>query len=524
MHPAGSSRDHIYVGVISSFLIIAAFIFFFVRHQTFVHIDAIAHVNKARGVLDNIQPGLRQLGSVWLPLPHILMAPLATIDPLWRSGAAGSVLSILSFIGTSVFLFLTGFQWTGSAIVGWLAFLFFALNPHMIYLFTTPENEPLMILCAAGLFYYLVRWAQYEEWNDFALAAVFAFAGTWTRYEGWALAAMAVAAVPIVTRKRRVAASIIFAGAAVTGPLLWMVFNMVYFEDPLFFTYGAGSAQSIAAQSKFLTAGEWWNSASLYFTDVAYCLNPALIWLAMIGIVLSLVFLGRRYWRPTIILAGGCITIFVFYTINLYLNIVPISMPGIIKNDPYSVLNVRYGSVMAAVIPLFAALFVFIIWRKVDHRRAYSLLLLAPLFLPDPLPDATHENMSQQFTDNLFYTEATHNQHFWMPPFIVIARKLQADIDDRNDQTGLILTHTRIVHVVVWATGIPMRRFMTEMNKADWEANLVKVTNPKIRWVITEEGDQLWHAQAKLLQKDFTEVANAQYESTRLIHLYRRNE
>src|SRR6201984_1608954 len=100
------SRDRVLVGTIAAVIIVNAFLYFLARDQTFVHIDAIAHVNKARGLFDNIQPGLRQLGTVWLPLPHILMAPLAAIDPLWRSGAAGSTLSVLSFIGTSVFLFL----------------------------------------------------------------------------------------------------------------------------------------------------------------------------------------------------------------------------------------------------------------------------------------------------------------------------------------------------------------------------------------------------------------------------------
>src|SRR5205823_1285056 len=137
--------DHVFVFIISSVIIVNAFLFFLSRDQTFIHIDAIAHVNKARGLFDNLEPGLRQLGTVWLPLPHLLMAPLAAIDPLWKTGIAGSLLSILCFIGTSVFLFLTGFEWTGSRVVGWLAFLMFALNPHLIYLFTTPENEPLMI-------------------------------------------------------------------------------------------------------------------------------------------------------------------------------------------------------------------------------------------------------------------------------------------------------------------------------------------------------------------------------------------
>jgi hypothetical protein len=517
----GNARDHWYVLVISFILIVTAFLFFFFQDQTFVHIDAIAHVNKARGLFDNVNPGLQQLGTVWLPLPHLLMAPLAAIDPLWRTGIAGSVVSVLCFIGTSIFLFLTGLEWTGSSVAGWLAFLLFALNPHLVYLFTTPENEPLMIFCAAGLFYYLVRWAQNEEWKDFALAALFVFAGTWTRYEGWALAAMATVLIPVVTRKHRAAASIIFAGAAVAGPMLWMLFNHVYFEDPLVFTWGIGSAQSYAAQTKFVTAGKWWDSASLYFMDAAYCLSPILMWLAIAGIIASLMFIGRHYWRPTVILIAGGISIFAFYTINLYLNIVPIALPGMLQNDPHSVMNVRYGSVMAAAISLFAAQFVFAVWRQVERRRAYSFLLLAPLFLPDPLPNLTHESLNRQFTENLFYTEAIHNQSFWMPPFVEIAKKMKSDIEARNDQRGLILTNTRIVHVVVWATGIPMRRFVTEMNKDLWESNLESI-RPNVRWIITEEGDLLWHTHAALLQNNFVEVATAKGESTGRVHLYRR--
>src|ERR1041384_6704215 len=107
-------NDRLLIGVISAVIIVNAFLFLLSRDLTFVHIDAIAHVNKARGLFDNFIPGLRQLGTVWLPLPHILIAPLAVIDSFWRSGAAGSVLSIVCFVGTSVFLFSTGCEWTGS--------------------------------------------------------------------------------------------------------------------------------------------------------------------------------------------------------------------------------------------------------------------------------------------------------------------------------------------------------------------------------------------------------------------------
>ena len=514
-------RDRVLVGVIAAVIIVDAFLYFLSRDQTFVHIDAIAHVNKARGLFDNFAPGLRQLGTVWLPLPHLLIAPLAAIDPLWRSGAAGSFLSIVCFVGTSLFLFSAGYAWTGSTIAGWVAFLLFALNPHLIYLFATPESEPLMILCAAGLIYYLVRWTQGESWRDFGLAALFAFAGTWTRYEGWALAAVASVIVPIVTRSRRAASTVLFIGAAVLGPMLWMVFNMVYFDDPLMFAYGIGSAQSISAGKAFGTAGKLWDSIVRYFIDVAYSLSPGVLWLGVAGFVFALSLLRRRNWRPALVVVACGVTLFGFYVLNLYTNNVSILLPGMVEDDLQSTYNVRYGSIMAAAIPLFATLYVFMIWREVERRRAFALLMLAPLVLPDPIPPASHEPMDDQFTRNLFYTEAIHNQSFWMPPFIEAAEKLQADQDARHDEKGLVLTNTRIVHVVVWTAGIPMRRFLTEMNDYEWGLSL-KHIDPRVNWAITEEGDQLWHAQGKWLEKNWIEIASAKTDSTGRVHLYRR--
>lgn len=514
-------RDHVWVGVIAALIAVNAFLYFLSRHQTFVHIDAIAHVNKARALFDNFKPGLRQFGTVWLPLPHILIAPLAAIDVLWKSGAAGSLLSVLCFIGTSMFLFFTGRAWTGAAAVGWVAFLLFALNPHLVYLFTTPENEPLMILCAAGLLYYLVRWTQDETWRDLALAAVFAFAGAWTRYEGWALAATAVVVVSIVTRRRRIVSTILFAGGATLGPMLWMLYNRIYFDDPLIFTYGIDSARVNATGKAFGTAGRMWDSFVRYFIDVAYSLNPGVLWLGAGGFVLALTLLRHRNWRPTLVLVAGCVALFAFYVLNLYTNNVSILLPGVVKEDLQSTYNVRYGSIMASTIPLFAGLFVFMIWRQVERRRAVALLLLAPLILPDPVPAASHEASDEQFTRNLFYTEAIHNQSFWMPAFIDISENLKNDIDARRDTAALILTNSRIVHVVVWTTGIPMRRFVTETYEEEWRASLNNI-DPRIRWVITEEGDQLWHNQGQWLSKNWIEVASAKTDSIGRVHLYRR--
>ena len=95
------------------------------------------------------------------------------------------------------------------------------------------------------------------------------------------------------------------------------------------------------------------------------------------------------------------------------------------------------------------------------------------------------------------------------------------DVDARQDDSAMILTNTRIVHVVVWSTGIPMRRFITEMHDYEWGLSLSDV-DPRVRWAITEEGDQLWHGRGKWLQKNWIEVAVAKTPSTAPVHLYRR--
>ena len=133
----------------------------------------------------------------------------------------------------------------------------------------------------------------------------------------------------------------------------------------------------------------------------------------------------------------------------------------------------------------------------------------------------SQEPVQAQLTQNLFYSEGIRNQSFWMPPLVDVAKKLQTDMNAHADRESLILANTRIIHVTVWATGIPIRRFIHEMNKGHWEPNLTKIS-PEVRWVITEEGDQLWHAQGKFLQRNFIEVAPAETPSVSVVHLYRR--
>src|SRR3970040_1887441 len=67
--------------------------------------DAEAHLNIARRVVDSRTPGYFQIGTVWLPLPHLLIVPFVKDGTWWRAGVAGAVPSVACFIAAAVFLF-----------------------------------------------------------------------------------------------------------------------------------------------------------------------------------------------------------------------------------------------------------------------------------------------------------------------------------------------------------------------------------------------------------------------------------
>ena len=65
----------------------------YVNHSgwTLYYGDAEAHLDIARRMVDSRKPGYDQIGTVWLPLPHLLMLPFVKNNQLWQSGLAGAI-------------------------------------------------------------------------------------------------------------------------------------------------------------------------------------------------------------------------------------------------------------------------------------------------------------------------------------------------------------------------------------------------------------------------------------------------
>src|SRR6266852_6649335 len=203
------------VAWIASVVSVASFFYYFHRGELLLYGDAVAHINIARRVFDSRTPGLLQLGTVWLPLPHLLMLPFLLSRWLWQTGIGGSIPSLFAYVLSVVGIFrLVGSnlptfrqereRW-GTRFTAWFATAIFALNPNLIYLQTTAMTEPVylaLFIWAAVFFSDFVRSAGTP--SDAQLKSPltkcgFCLAGAClTRYDGWLLAVvMAVVALAV---------------------------------------------------------------------------------------------------------------------------------------------------------------------------------------------------------------------------------------------------------------------------------------------------------------------------------------
>ena len=120
-------RDFLQLTRITAVISLSALIFDYRQGALLFYGDAVAHINIARRIVDSRTPGLLQLGTVWLPLPHLLDIPFVVNDHLWQTGLGASIPSMVAYvIGTlGVFRLVRGLA---SRRAAWIAALVYALN------------------------------------------------------------------------------------------------------------------------------------------------------------------------------------------------------------------------------------------------------------------------------------------------------------------------------------------------------------------------------------------------------------
>jgi hypothetical protein len=471
--------------------------------------DAAAHINIARRVLDSRTPGWEQIGTVWLPLPHVLMLPLVGYDQLWRSGVAGSIPSGACFVLAGVLLFLAARRVFGSNAAAAAAALLLALNPNLLYMQAIPMTEALFLACLAGVLYFTVRFQEEQSWGSLVGAAAFCLAGALTRYEGWFLIPFVTGFFLVSARRRRVLAACVFGAITSLGPLYWLWHNYYFHGNALEFYSGIFSAKAIYqralahGEARYPGDGDWRTAARYVGTAIRLCAGWPLAALAIAGAALS-VLRRRALWPLLLLLLPP-----VFYIWSVYSGGTPIFLPWL---WPFSYYNARYGIAALPLLALAAAGVVAVCperWR----RGAATLAVLAAISPWLGYPRAESWVCWKESQVNSVARRSWTRQ---------AAEYFRANYR-RGDG---ILTSSGDLPAIFQQAGIHLKETLADYNRIPWRETIRGVRPVREKWVVAISGSEV----AQVLER--TRRTGPRYDLVKriaesgapAIEIYRRNE
>lgn len=388
------------ITILASALSLIAFLIYFRRGDLLLYGDAVAHINLSRRIFDSLTPGFDQLGTVWLPLPHLLMAPFVANDWLWRTGVAGAIPSMIAFVfgALGMFRLVSEAATQGRAsprtavAAGGLAAAIYALNPNLLYLQTTAMNEPLYLALLLWAVVWLQRFRTSIQDNrgsscaGRALVACGALsaAAEMTRYDGWFAAgfiAVAALLIWILNRQRiRVRAMALFVALVAGAPTCWLAYNYKLHGNAIDFANGPYSARAIEQRSPHPSTGPLHPGdhdvglAAVYFlrtveADLGQKGRFAMLLIAALGAL----FASRRSW-PLLLLW----TALPFYVYSIAYGSIPIFMPEL---PPWSYYNTRYGTALLPAISACVAMAAVFLVGRLQRRAVRAGLFAAVIVL-----------------------------------------------------------------------------------------------------------------------------------------------
>ena len=368
-------RDTAWVAILACCVSVASFVLYYRAGDVLLYGDAVAHINIARRVFDSRTPGLLQLGTVWLPLPHLLTIPFIVDHGLWQSGIGGSIPSMIAFVFAVVGVFrltrqiarIAGFDESARRLTALAAAVLFGLNPNLLYMQATAMTETLYLALFVWAVAYFVDFAAgdagVEAGADEGKAPLWksglCVAGAClTRYDGWFLAAVLCGVVVFLWLRTGWSPGLFpsvgrFVLLAAAVPVLWVAYNGVVYRNLLEFANGPYSAKAIEKKTSVPGAPSHPGThnvaeATAYFVKSGE-INVAtgtqqIVWLLLAvagGLVVAILnqdcAVAWLLWVPV-----------PFYALSIAYGGVPIFMP---EWWPYSAYNVRYG---LQLLPAFA--------------------------------------------------------------------------------------------------------------------------------------------------------------------------
>ncbi len=523
---------------------ILTFLFYLKAGDVLLYGDAIAHINIARRVFDSKTPGLLQLGTVWLPVQHLLMIPFLISMNMWRSGAGGSIPSMAAYVFGVVGMFrLTRCALAGSnppdevaRAAAWIAALIYAANPNLMYMQSTAMGETVYLAFSVWTGVYFCEWIR---GNPAALAKCgLCLAGaSLSRYDGWFLAVATTLAVLLAFGKQVLAnrgmavlpgrvsnthttgapnTVIRFLLIAAAAPALWLAYNAIVYRNPLEFENGPYSAKAIERRTQ--NAGNPGHPGSgnplvagMYFLKAAEDNIAANEWLQRGWILLALgaaltplILYRNESLRPFAKSARPLALLLIpvpFYALSIAYGGVPIFVP---QWWPFSHYNVRYGlQLLPAFSASLAVLVNFIFRSNWNWRLRFASVLLLFAFVL-----ASYSRVWRAGPACLEEAEInmkTRNQ---------LEVKLSTWLERLPPDTTLLMYVGDHVGAVERA-GISLRNTINEGNHRVWK----QPTDPDGLWeraladppkyadyILAFEGDPVWQAVHNLPMRELVEI------------------
>ena len=440
--------------------------------------DAVAHLHIARRVFDCHQPRLTQLGSVWLPLPHVLLIPFVQVYSWWANGIAGIIPSALAYLAGCAGVYRLARRWLQPPAAA-LALAFFAANPNLLYLQATAMTEPLFVCEMVWAAVFLVEWRASLEADPkraerllwwLALTLV---AAVFTRYDGWVMALLAWVSVGVALARRGLLRSCAFwlaSAVVVAAPVAWFIYNAAAFGDWLYFLRGPYSAKAIEMRTSvpgFPPHPGWHNPwvALIFYAKAAELDAAALAWgnvllaLSLFGTAWGWLTARRRAFGWALLL---CFPL-PFYAYSVAYGSAPIFLP---VWWPFSWYNTRYGMELLPALALslgFAAQFALgavrefkTSWAKYAAGLLFALVVLNAWKMVRERP--------------LVYVEGTTNVNARRPYEVQIPPVLRTLVAERPN--SVILMETSVDPEIVALTGIPLRQTINESDLEIYQAAL----------------------------------------------------
>jgi hypothetical protein len=435
--------------------------------------DARSHLDIGRRVVEGLKPGAAQLGSVWLPLPHVLMIPTVWHDFFWHTGLSGALQSMVSFVATALVIY----SLLGKLKVGLIGRLFgvvvFATNMNILYLQSTAMTELLLLATMTIGVYELILWHKHESLIYLIRSSFWIMLSTLVRYDGWFLFFYSAVLVIIYGLQKKnwklsEGMFVIFSTLAGFGIFLWLVWNMVIFKDPLYFIFGPYSAH--AQQEQLDDAGVLATKKnvglSLQYYSYALVYNSGLlpVVLATLGFIVMLT--DKNLNSRVRIGSTALMAPLAFNILALYLGHSVLFIQGLSGNSWF---NVRYGIMMMPSIaifcgyllhrakafrPLLIGLFIFVTIFHIAGRDAVTI--------DDGRVGSSQKNVSEVSS--------------WLA-------------QHTKNEKGFILISAASHDAIIFSSTLPMKRFIHEGTGSYW---LSATTAPDrwARWIVMRTNDQ----------------------------------